>query len=72
MTPSLSYNIELNDGGASICFQSVISGYDVVSAVEQVGSDSGRTRVPGEYYFNIEEGKKTLEFDLDTISHRMP
>ena len=25
----------------------VISGLDVVSAVEQVGSDSGRTRVPG-------------------------
>lgn len=48
MTRSLSYKIELNDGVASICFQSVISGYDVVSAVEQVGSDSGRTRVPGE------------------------
>lgn len=30
--------------------QTVISGYDVVSAVEQVGSDSGRTRVQGELF----------------------
>ena len=32
-----------------VCAGTVISGLDVVSAVEQVGSDSGRTRVPGEF-----------------------
>jgi len=30
-----------------VVFGKVISGYDVVSAIEQVGSESGRTRVPG-------------------------
>lgn len=29
-----------------VVFGKVISGMDVVSAIEQVGSDSGRTRVP--------------------------
>jgi len=32
--------------GKHVVFGKVISGMDVVSAVEQVGSDSGRTRVP--------------------------
>ena len=30
----------------SVVFGSVISGLDVVNAMEQVGSDSGKTRVP--------------------------
>ena len=29
-----------------VVFGKVVSGMDVVSAIEQVGSDSGRTRVP--------------------------
>mmetsp|Transcript_8769 Transcript_8769/g.10786 ORF Transcript_8769/g.10786 Transcript_8769/m.10786 type:complete len:182 (-) Transcript_8769:161-706(-) len=32
--------------GKHVVFGKVISGMDVVSAIEQVGSDSGRTRVP--------------------------
>ena len=32
--------------GKHVVFGKVISGLDVVSAVEQVGSDSGKTRVP--------------------------
>lgn len=32
--------------GKHVVFGKVISGMDVVSAVEQVGSESGRTRVP--------------------------
>ena len=30
----------------AVVFGSVISGLDVVNAMEQVGSDSGKTRVP--------------------------
>ena len=32
--------------GKHVVFGSVVSGSDVVSAIEQVGSESGRTRVP--------------------------
>ena len=32
--------------GKHVVFGKVISGMDVVYAIEQVGSDSGRTRVP--------------------------
>jgi len=32
--------------GKHVVFGKVISGMDVVSAIEQVGSDQGRTRVP--------------------------
>jgi len=32
--------------GKHVVFGKVVSGMDVVSAIEQVGSDSGRTRVP--------------------------
>ena len=32
--------------GKHVVFGKVISGMDVVSAIEQVGSESGRTRVP--------------------------
>lgn len=34
--------------GKHVVFGKVISGQDVVSAIEQVGSESGRTRVQGE------------------------
>ena len=33
--------------GKHVVFGKVISGQDVVSAIEQVGSESGRTRVQG-------------------------
>ena len=33
--------------GKHVVFGKVISGHDVVSAMEQVGSESGRTRVQG-------------------------
>ncbi len=32
--------------GKHVVFGKVISGMDVLSAIEQVGSESGRTRVP--------------------------
>ena len=32
--------------GKHVVFGKVISGMDVISAIEQVGSESGRTRVP--------------------------
>lgn len=35
--------------GKHVVFGKVISGQDVISAVEQVGSESGRTRVQGTY-----------------------
>ena len=38
--------------GKHVVFGKVISGQDVVSAVEQVGSDSGRTRVQGTSWFS--------------------
>jgi peptidylprolyl isomerase len=38
-----------------VVFGRVISGQDVVSAIEQVGSESGRTRVQGTYDVVIQE-----------------
>ena len=32
--------------GKHVVFGKVVSGMDIVSAIEQVGSDQGRTRVP--------------------------
>jgi cyclophilin family peptidyl-prolyl cis-trans isomerase len=49
MIPLSSLDRSSTDG-KHVVFGKVISGQSVVSAIEQVGSDSGRTRVPGKLF----------------------
>jgi cyclophilin family peptidyl-prolyl cis-trans isomerase len=43
--------------GKHVVFGKVISGQGVVSAIEQVGSESGRTRVQGAYKMKLKKSE---------------
>lgn len=50
LAPLVLWHFNSKDG-KHVVFGKVISGLSVVTAIEQVGSDSGRTRVPGMKHF---------------------